>query len=490
MASTSRHVQLPSGFNTKHDVSKLSLSDKYDRSILSMIDPDLNYLNISKNNITSEYYDESSFNTRFTDNNCLSLIHLNIRSLPLHFREFLAYLNTLQMDFKIIAFSETAINSNHITYNIPNYNMEMDFRYKKRGGGTSIYIHCSLQYKRRRDLQLGGDTNSVFIEILRNSTNAKCNIICGCVYRPPFMSLKCFNELLANTLTVLQTEKKYIFITGDFNVNLLPHSIREKHSQDFKNLFSQNFFTPLITKPTRVTPHSSTLIDNIFSNMPSVADVCKPGILRTSISDHYSIFCIMKNVPLINDKKKITKRSFCDKHIAAFQRRLACQSWDFVYESENTQLAFTRFQQVINQHFDKNFKMHTITVNYKTRHPWMTKSLRSRILEKNAMHARALESSDETIFKDYNKTKNILKSSLRNAEIQYFSNQFDLHKHDISRSWKILKTIIGKNAKSAQNSTFYIDGHHVSNSKDIANGFNDFFCFYWPSACRGYSLYC
>ena len=33
----------------------------------------------------------------------------------------------------------------------------------------------------------------------------------------------------------------------------------------------------------------------------------------------------------------------------------------------------------------------------------------------------------------------MLKSSLRNAEIQYYSHQLEMHKTDISRSWKILK---------------------------------------------------
>ena len=56
--------------------------------------------------------------------------------------------------------------------------------------GVSMYIHNILQYKLRKDLQLGCDVNSVFIEILKSSIMTKHNIICGCVYRPPFMSLK------------------------------------------------------------------------------------------------------------------------------------------------------------------------------------------------------------------------------------------------------------------------------------------------------------
>ena len=104
------------------------------------------------------------------------------------------------------------------------------------------------------------------------------------------------------------------------------------------------------------------------------------------------------------------------------------ESWDFVYETECTQLAFTRFQGVINQHFETNFKMQSFTTNYKNRYPWMTKVRRTQKI--NAMHTTCIASAtkDKTKFADYNKAKNLLKSSLRNAEILYYSNQFNLHK--------------------------------------------------------------
>ena len=45
-----------------------------------------------------------------------------------------------------------------------------------------------------------GDVNSVFIEILKTSFNTMCNVICGCEYRPHFMSLKSFNVQLNGML--------------------------------------------------------------------------------------------------------------------------------------------------------------------------------------------------------------------------------------------------------------------------------------------------
>ena len=46
---------------------------------------------------------------------------------------------------------------------------------------------------------------------------------------------------------------------------------------------------PLITKPTRITDHTATLIDHIYTNVPE--KVINAGIFTADITDHlkYSI---------------------------------------------------------------------------------------------------------------------------------------------------------------------------------------------------------
>ena len=113
----------------------------------------------------------------------------------MYFTEFMSYLDTLDIDFKNIAL-----------HSITNYNVEIHFRKKNKGGGVSLYIQNQLQYKLRNDLQLGGDVNSVSVELLKSCTNAKFSVTCGCVYRPPFISLKTFNELQSRTLNKLKNQ--------------------------------------------------------------------------------------------------------------------------------------------------------------------------------------------------------------------------------------------------------------------------------------------
>ena len=56
---------------------------------------------------------------------------------------------------------------------------------------------------------------------------------------------------------------------------------------------------PLITKPTRVTSSSSTLIDHILSNNIDVSSEHMQGILYTSMSDHFAIFHIAGNMSTV-----------------------------------------------------------------------------------------------------------------------------------------------------------------------------------------------
>jgi len=52
---------------------------------------------------------------------------------------------------------------------------------------------------------------------------------------------------------------------GDFNVDLLKTDL-DKESDAFLQHNLSFCLNPFIIRPTRVTPHSRTLIDNIFSN--------------------------------------------------------------------------------------------------------------------------------------------------------------------------------------------------------------------------------
>ena len=62
-----------------------------------------------------------------------------------------------------------------------------------------------------------------------------------------------------------------------------------------------------------------------------------------------------------------------------------------------------------------------------------------------------------------------------------YSNELELHKNDLSKSWKILRLIIGKYANNSKiKLTFNINNTIVTDSEVIANEFNSFFVSIGP----------
>ena len=70
---------------------------------------------------------------------------------------------------------------------------------------------------------------------------------------------------------------------GDFNLNLMNYQSHNLTGEFLDMMYSNTFF-PLITRPTRITSHSATLIDNIFQN--SLETNLLSSLLFTDISDH------------------------------------------------------------------------------------------------------------------------------------------------------------------------------------------------------------
>ena len=92
---------------------------------------------------------------------------------------------------------------------------------------------------------------------------------------------------------------------------------------------------------------------------------------------------------------------------------------------------FYRVPRIINTYFDKNFKKEVVTLTYKNCYPWMTNLLLNKITEKNKLGLKALKNPDAIeLNRHYRKKRNKLISELRNTEINYYSNQFEIHKND------------------------------------------------------------
>ena len=86
---------------------------------------------------------------------------------------------------------------------------------------------------------------------------------------------------------IREKTKYFSLIMGDFNLNLINFQHHQTTGEFLDGLYS-NMFIPLITRPSRITCHTATLIDNVFFN--DFFDRSRSGLLISDISDHLPIF--------------------------------------------------------------------------------------------------------------------------------------------------------------------------------------------------------
>ena len=82
-------------------------------------------------------------------------------------------------------------------------------------------------------------------------------------------------------------------LIGDYNVNLLSYN-EHNQTNEFLDSLTSNSLIPLILQPARITSHSNTLIDNIFSNV--IDPEIMSGNLTATILDHLPQFAIVPNM--------------------------------------------------------------------------------------------------------------------------------------------------------------------------------------------------
>ena len=86
----------------------------------------------------------------------------------------------------------------------------------------------------------------------------------GIIYRTPDADVRNFCDYLVNIIESLKPHNQSCYLMGDYNIDLLKHCTHNPTSE-FLDLMFSNSFIPLINKPTRVTPQTATIIDNIFT---------------------------------------------------------------------------------------------------------------------------------------------------------------------------------------------------------------------------------
>ena len=385
-------------------------------------------------------------------NKSLSLSHINACSLSKNFDDLEHLLKCTNKVFDIVAVSETRITRNtSLTSNINLQNCPFEFTpTESNAEGTLLYIANHLSYKPRTDLGLNksNQLESTFIEIINSR---KSNIIVGCLYKHPNMDVSDFNNKnhLNTLLDKLSKENKQVFLLGDFNINLLNYNDHQP-TNEFLDSLASNSFIPYILQPTRITSHSKTLIDNIFSNIISHEVIS--GNITATISNHLPQFLFAPNALSKNScqKSNIYERDWSKLIQTDFLLDYFDKDWSDVLQLDqhDVNLSIESLLDTMNSILDEHSPLKRINkykLKFKSK-PWITTAIQKSITVKNKLLKRFINAKDsqtkETFHRQYKDYRNMLSTLLKNSKSNYYDQYFKANMSNIKNTWKGIKSII------------------------------------------------
>ena len=263
-------------------------------NFFSEIDPEINHFSQvfpdTHECFNSEYFDIGKFNLKCsTTPNDVAILHINIRSLFHKIEHLIGFLKQLKVRFDILCFTECWLSdSTKQLVSIPDYISYHCLRPEgQRGGGISVFIDKKFQVQVKSSI-CSTSIEALFLEVKLSS----CKFLLCTIYKPPRVQYQMFIESFLDIYDNVNSNSfSDVMVCGDFNVNLLAPD-----SSEFVNSMAEISLLPTISKPTRLSNSSATLIDNIFIKLPFNF---VSGILVYDISDHLPIFIIRKNfVPI------------------------------------------------------------------------------------------------------------------------------------------------------------------------------------------------
>jgi len=326
-----------------------------------------------------------------------TFMHINCRSILSKLSDLQLLLHQTQIE--ILAVTETWLDgSEPITPNIQGYNFISKPRALGRGGGVGIFINSDIHFHEisiPTSRQPHTSYEGLFIQIPQMKSAA---LTVGVIYRPPGQPLKLFNDEFKQLLSDLTETKKEIILLGDFNIDLLKHNDHVQTSH-FMDIITSHHFLPTILQPTRITPTTATLIDNIFTNIwPRTVN---SSIIIADISDHLPIIAWFDHQSLMcNQPSSTSIRVINDQSTETFRSLLA--QCDFTLVSNLCQLnqpneAYNIFIDLLKSAFIKAFPL--IKCKKKdhrySKCPWMTKGLLKSCNKKTKLYQKFIKNPSE-----------------------------------------------------------------------------------------------
>ena len=479
--------------NSKYSLDNIEGDSSLDfLSVLNNSDPDFEnnfkfsdspYDNVS---LTCQYTDESEYSLKFSSCTDLIICSINIQSLSAKFSDLsqmINYMNRSKSSPDIICLQELWRFPDEALFKLEGYHpLVYKLRHNNvQGGGIGIYIKLKFSFSILNESSIFVDRifESLAIEVTINSRK----VIIGSMYRPgtkhPTLTFdenyKEFLELFSNFCSNL-IPLGSVYLLGDINLDFLKYKKCEKVTNFVDLLFSFGLLQ-ILTKPTRCTPSSATLIDVILTN--EINSDLNSTILVSHLSDHFPVFHTVKSISSSVSPKFVESRNFSKHNITVFNDALLRFNWSTVINCKDTQQSYNNFSDSFLALYDLHFPISRFKFNknYSRIEKWMSKGILTSRREKIRLSKLCFSHPtplNTIVFKKY---RNMYNKIVKVAKKMSYDRLFKKFQSNLSKTWQLIHEVINKKPKKESNtfSHLLINNCKVSDPFTIANEFNEFF---------------
>ena len=451
----------------------------------SSIEPNINDLRLESTDLidSCEYLEyDDNWPSKTTD---LLVLQLNIRGAQSKVNE-LQYLidnNPCKKVPDVLLLCETWQTPSTPSINIPGYTTFSHPRAHKKGGGVAILVSSKLSCKFRADLNSAQNSNKntkphtefCFIEI----KTPRKEMIIGSMYRPPNVDPRDFLKDYETLINKIKVENKELILGTDHNLDLLKSHTHWQTSAFVEMNLDHGIF-PTITRPTRLTHTSASLIDNILVT-ETLLSKAESRILIENISDHLVCMLNVKDSMVKNNTQlEIEYRDMSKDGLKRLNEELANIDWTQELLGTDTLddnvKKFSDLLQAKCDHF-LPLKQSTIRAGLLRKEPWVTSGLLKSIKREKTLyrHSISKEASekDKRKYKEYNL---ILRKVKRQAKKSYYIDNCMKFKDNSKKLWKIINQIVGKQSdKTTVIPYLTIENIKIVGDQEIANELGKYF---------------
>ena len=153
----------------------------------------------------------------------------------------------------------------------------------------------------------------------------------GCIYKHPTANVEEFTLKFDEFLNKLNPNKYDMYIMSDMNIELLKCHSHQQTGRYLDMIYSFDLL-PVITKPTRITSHTATLIDHIYTN---TVNRLTSGIVLVDISDHFPVFCMVDTPLKKQNKQNMYARDYSKFNTDSYLHDIHTIDWNVITEQCN-----------------------------------------------------------------------------------------------------------------------------------------------------------